>query len=76
MECEDNGSLELAASLVYNVAQLPQYLHEAGWTAGNRAVICTQPRRVAAFTVATRVAEEMGSSLGETVGYAVRFDSR
>ncbi|CAN0208209.1 unnamed protein product [Ectocarpus sp. 6 AP-2014] len=56
--------------------QIPQYLHEAGWTAGNRAVVCTQPRRVAAFTVATRVAEEMGSRLGETVGYSVRFDSR
>ncbi|CAM9265782.1 unnamed protein product [Ectocarpus fasciculatus] len=56
--------------------QIPQYLHEAGWTAGNRAVVCTQPRRVAAFTVATRVAEEMGSRLGEAVGYSVRFDSR
>ena len=39
-------------------------------------MVCTQPRRVAALTVATRVAEEMGSQLGETVGYAVRFDSR
>eukprot|EP00752_Nemacystus_decipiens_P017500 g15688.t1 len=56
--------------------QIPQYLYEAGWTAGNRAVVCTQPRRVAAYTVANRVAEEMGSRLGETVGYAVRFDSR
>ncbi|CAM9913588.1 unnamed protein product, partial [Laminaria digitata] len=56
--------------------QIPQYLHEAGWTAFNHAVVCTQPRRVAAYTVATRVAEEMGSQLGETVGYAVRFDSR
>lgn len=64
----------LAIALVHT--QIPQYLHEAGWTAGNRAVVCTQPRRVAAYTVATRVAEEMGSRLGETVGYAVRFDSR
>ncbi|CAM9473229.1 unnamed protein product [Hapterophycus canaliculatus] len=56
--------------------QIPQYLYEAGWTAGNRAVVCTQPRRVAAYTVATRVAEEMGCRLGDTVGYAVRFDSR
>lgn len=59
-----------------NGEQIPQYLHEAGWTASNHAVVCTQPRRVAAYTVATRVAEEMGSQLGETVGYAVRFDSR
>lgn len=58
------------------LAQIPQYLHESGWTAGDRAVVCTQPRRVAACTVAARVAEEMGSRLGEEVGYAVRFDSR
>ncbi|CAM9160360.1 unnamed protein product [Choristocarpus tenellus] len=56
--------------------QIPQYLHEAGWTAGNRAVVCTQPRRVAALTVAARVAEEMGARMGEEVGYAVRFDIR
>lgn len=64
------------AWLALNCKQIPQYLHEAGWTASNHAVVCTQPRRVAAYTVATRVAEEMGSQLGETVGYAVRFDSR
>jgi len=56
--------------------QLPQYLHEAGWTAGGRRVVCTQPRRVAAVTVAQRVADEMGRELGGTVGYAVRFDDR
>lgn len=54
--------------------QIPQYLHEAGWTAGGRAVVCTQPRRVAAVSVAQRVAEEMGEPLGGLVGYAVRFD--
>eukprot|EP01032_Pedospumella_encystans_P025913 gene25913-29272_t len=54
--------------------QLPQYLHEAGWTAGSRCVVCTQPRRVAATSVATRVAVEFGCALGEEVGYGVRFD--
>jgi ATP-dependent RNA helicase DDX35 len=54
--------------------QLPQYLHEAGWTADGHVVACTQPRRVAATSVATRVADEMGVALGTTVGYAVRFD--
>ena len=54
--------------------QLPQYLHEAGWTAGGRIVACTQPRRLAAISVAGRVAEELGSALGDAVGYAVRFD--
>jgi ATP-dependent RNA helicase DDX35 len=53
---------------------LPLYLHEAGWTQGERCVVCTQPRRVAATSVATRVAAEFGCTLGEEVGYGVRFD--
>jgi ATP-dependent RNA helicase DDX35 len=55
--------------------QVPQYLAEAGWCAGGRMVACTQPRRVAAQTIAARVAEEMGTPLGRDVGYAVRFES-
>ncbi|KAJ1980272.1 hypothetical protein H4R35_001188 [Dimargaris xerosporica] len=55
--------------------QLPQYLHEAGWTQKGRMVACVQPRRPAAMTVAARVAREMNTRLGHTVGYAVRFDS-
>lgn len=35
---------------------------------------CTQPRRVAAMSVAKRVSEEMGVKLGEEVGYAIRFE--
>lgn len=35
---------------------------------------CTQPRRVAAMSVAKRVSDEMGSNLGEEVGYAIRFE--
>ncbi|CAG8613199.1 5761_t:CDS:10, partial [Paraglomus occultum] len=54
--------------------QLPQYLHEAGWTAGQRVVACTQPRRVAATTVAQRVAIEMNVQLGQEVGYSIRFE--
>ncbi|MEW5297962.1 MAG: hypothetical protein WDW36_001135 [Sanguina aurantia] len=54
--------------------QLPQYLYHAGWAEGDRQIACTQPRRVAASTVATRVAEEMGVPLGDLVGYCVRFD--
>lgn len=56
--------------------QIPQYLVEAGWAAGGRVVAVTEPRRVAAITVATRVAEERGAVLGDEVGFAVRFDSR
>lgn len=39
-------------------------------------VACTQPRRVAAMSVAARVAEEMDVGLGEQVGYSIRFESR
>jgi len=35
---------------------------------------CTQPRRVAAMSVAKRVSEEMGVSLGDEIGYAIRFE--
>ncbi|KAI0216695.1 hypothetical protein L0F63_005559 [Massospora cicadina] len=54
--------------------QLPQYLDAAGWTAEGRRVAITQPRRLAASTVATRVANEMGVELGRGVGYSVRFE--
>ena len=53
--------------------QMTQYLHEAGYS--RRGVIgCTQPRRVAATSVAKRVAEEVGCRLGEEVGYSIRFE--
>ena len=42
--------------------------------AGGRMVACTQPRRVAAMTVAARVAEEVGSELGQQLGYSIRFE--
>lgn len=54
--------------------QIPQYLHESGWTSEKWKICITQPRRVAVVTVATRVAEERGSFIGEEVGYSIRFD--
>ena len=54
--------------------QIPQYLHEAGYTKDGLKVGCTQPRRVAAMSVAARVAEEMGKKLGNEVGYSIRFE--
>ncbi|KAG6556223.1 hypothetical protein Mapa_002164 [Marchantia paleacea] len=53
--------------------QIPQYLHEAGYTK-NGKIGCTQPRRVAAMSVSARVAEEMGVKLGHEVGYSIRFE--
>ncbi|KAF4521841.1 hypothetical protein B566_EDAN003715 [Ephemera danica] len=48
--------------------QIPQYLHESGFTQDNKKIGCTQPRRVAAMSVAARVAQEM------SVGYSIRFE--
>ena len=53
--------------------QMTQYLAEAGFTAKG-IVGCTQPRRVAATSVAERVSEEVGCRLGEEVGYSIRFN--
>ena len=53
--------------------QMTQYLIEEGY--GERGMVgCTQPRRVAAISIAKRVAEEVGCRLGEEVGYCIRFD--
>ncbi|KAK3028026.1 hypothetical protein RJ639_038747 [Escallonia herrerae] len=65
--------------------QIPQYLHEGGYTKRGK-IGCTQPRRVAAMSVAARVSQEMGVKLGHEVlgrnnhslvcqvGYSIRFE--
>uniref|UniRef100_A0A182JZI4 RNA helicase n=1 Tax=Anopheles christyi TaxID=43041 RepID=A0A182JZI4_9DIPT len=53
--------------------QLTQYLHEDGYSR-HGMIGCTQPRRVAAMSVAKRVSDEMDCSLGQEVGYAIRFE--
>ena len=63
--------------------QIAQYLHESGLfqfilihplRSRDGVIGITQPRRVAAITVAKRVAEERGCKVGGEVGYSVRFD--
>ena len=55
--------------------QLTQYLLEANMGGSAHQLIgCTQPRRVAAVSVAKRVAEEMNVEIGTSVGYAIRFE--
>uniref|UniRef100_A0A665U302 Pre-mRNA-splicing factor ATP-dependent RNA helicase DHX16 n=1 Tax=Echeneis naucrates TaxID=173247 RepID=A0A665U302_ECHNA len=54
--------------------QIPQYLLEDGYTKGGMKIGCTQPRRVAAMSVAARVAQEMSVKLGNEVGYSIRFE--
>ncbi|SMN21571.1 similar to Saccharomyces cerevisiae YNR011C PRP2 RNA-dependent ATPase in the DEAH-box family [Maudiozyma saulgeensis] len=57
--------------------QLPQYLVEDGYTEGGKyQVAVTQPRRVAAMSVAARVSDEMNVVLGKEVGYSIRFDDK
>ncbi|KAL6454619.1 prp16 Pre-mRNA-splicing factor ATP-dependent RNA helicase prp16 [Candida maltosa Xu316] len=62
--------------------QLTQFLYEDGLGKnldkhGERKIIaCTQPRRVAAMSVAKRVSEEMNCKFGEEVGYSIRFEDR
>ncbi|KAH8054172.1 ATP-dependent RNA helicase [Aureococcus anophagefferens] len=53
--------------------QLPQFLHEVGYSKVG-LIGCTQPRRVAAMSVAARVSKEMDVVLGREVGYSIRFE--
>lgn len=53
--------------------QIPQFLIEAGYATSKKGIACTQPRRVAAMSVAKRVSEELDVELGEEVGYSIRF---
>ena len=59
---------------IFLLIELPQYLLEDGSYHGRIAV--TQPRRVAATSLAARVSAEQGQPLGTLVGYSVRFDER
>jgi len=54
--------------------QIPQWCVEFCRTAMRKGVACTQPRRVAAMSVAARVSEEMDVVLGAEVGYSIRFE--
>lgn len=64
--------------------QIPQYLLKIGDTDRKKGdaearplrIAVTQPRRVAAISLAARVAEEMGTPVGARVGYSVRFDDK
>ncbi len=55
--------------------QIPKICLAAGRGIDGR-IGCTQPRRIAAITVANRIAEELGEDLGKSVGYKIRFDEK
>lgn len=57
--------------------QIPQFLLDDCTKRGEPCrIFCTQPRRLAAIAVAERVAAERGESVGQTVGYHIRLESR
>jgi pre-mRNA-splicing factor ATP-dependent RNA helicase DHX15/PRP43 len=53
--------------------QIPQFVVDSGFLS-KKMCVCTQPRRVAAMSVARRVADEMDVNIGEEVGYSIRFE--
>ena len=57
--------------------QVPQYLLEDCWNKGKSCrIMCTQPRRISATSVADRIAQERGESTGVSVGYTIRLDKK
>nr|XP_009399067.1 PREDICTED: DExH-box ATP-dependent RNA helicase DExH6 [Musa acuminata subsp. malaccensis]XP_009399068.1 PREDICTED: DExH-box ATP-dependent RNA helicase DExH6 [Musa acuminata subsp. malaccensis] len=57
--------------------QVPQYLLDYMWDKGEACkIICTQPRRISAISVAERISYERGETVGETVGYKIRLESK
>lgn len=59
--------------------QLPQFILEEEISSLRGAdcnIICTQPRRISAISVAARISSERGENLGETVGYQIRLESK
>ncbi|XP_045199868.2 uncharacterized protein LOC123554058 [Mercenaria mercenaria] len=55
--------------------QMVQYLYQAGF-AGNGIIACTQPRKIAAVSLATHVSSELASSVGQVVGYKVGMQKK
>ena len=59
--------------------QLPQFMLEDAVARGAGAatsIICTQPRRISAMSIAQRVAEERGERVGGSVGYKIRLEGK
>ena len=69
----------MAATGSGKTTQIPQLILDDHTDRGEGSrcnIICTQPRRLAAISVAQRVARERGEELGASIGYQVRFESR
>ncbi|KAF8168095.1 hypothetical protein B0H34DRAFT_646123 [Crassisporium funariophilum] len=69
----------MAATGSGKTTQIPQMILDEYIDRGEGAmcnVVCTQPRRLAAISVADRVAKERGETVGKSIGYHVRFDAK
>ncbi|KAF7436819.1 hypothetical protein PC9H_003652 [Pleurotus ostreatus] len=69
----------MAATGSGKTTQIPQLILDDYIKRGDGSscnIICTQPRRLAAISVADRVSKERGESLGHSVGYHVRFENK
>jgi ATP-dependent RNA helicase DHX8/PRP22 len=56
--------------------QLPKFFLQAGFCSSDKQIAITQPRRIAAISISHRVADELNCSVGEEVGYVVRFEEK
>ena len=74
--CRDHQVIVIAGETgCGKTTQLPKLLLQLGY--GTRGMIgCTQPRRLAATSVASRLVEEMNGVPGDLVGYQIRFEKR
>lgn len=57
--------------------QVPQFILDHMWGKGEACkIVCTQPRRISATSVAERVSQERGETVGEDIGYKIRLESK
>ncbi|KAH7105753.1 P-loop containing nucleoside triphosphate hydrolase protein [Auriculariales sp. MPI-PUGE-AT-0066] len=76
---ENEVTICMAATGSGKTTQIPQIIldHWIQTSQGSRCnILCTQPRRLAAISVADRVAKERGETCGQSVGYQVRFENK
>ena len=76
---DNDVTICMAATGSGKTTQIPQLILDDCIDRGGGSrcnIICTQPRRLAAITVAQRVAKERGERLGSSVGYQVRFETQ
>ncbi|KAJ7786314.1 P-loop containing nucleoside triphosphate hydrolase protein [Mycena metata] len=76
---ENDVTICMAATGSGKTTQIPQLILDSFIERGQGAncnVVCTQPRRLAAVSVADRVSKERGETLGKSVGYQVRFEAK